>query len=116
MPIGQAPQRQCRRAPGQPEAPANSAASHGYGNGRPPEPGPATEATVVPHRSIWLWGQNPTHPRHCPRAEIGEVSPEGNKVTRFNSSFPYMWNHFSKNLKLLNLHLVSRRPAGCSAC
>ena len=63
---GQAPEWQHRRALGRPEAPANSTGGHGCGNGHAPEPGPAAAATVVPDTSVWLWGQSPSCPRHCP--------------------------------------------------
>lgn len=118
---GQAPQRQHQRAVGGPEAPANSTGSHGSRNSPTVEAGPATaepeQVSGFGGRARPIPATVPFPRSGCrpPGAEIREVSTQENKVTGPRSSLPRMWSHFSKNQKLLHLHLCPR-AGGRSAC
>lgn len=51
-----------------------------------------------------------------PQWDQGALYKNAAQVTGFCFLLPHMWNHFAKNLKLLNLHLVSPLPAEHAAC
>lgn len=74
-------------------------------------------------RATWGGGHNPSKLCHCPRlhehracASVGAPPPSGNREVTTDTELrepalahgSHMWNHLPKNLKLLNLHLVSQ--------